>query len=277
MSPKDDREAKVIAFLAEKTGIPSPQAGIRVLVRTTVRRAYGSRPLHLPMDLNLLSRCLQVSDLRWDPEIKAEATLLPLGETFTITLRSSPSRSSAHQRFSWAHELCHVHFHEKRNGTWVRAVPNGSNLEERLCDIGAQELLMPETPLMKVIQSLGKSSTLTRTALRAAANVGVSVQAIVLRAKQLGLWENVAFASFKCQGVGPDTSMLPAWTVPAEDPPIRFASVRVGPPSALHDAYRGGEMIVTSATEDWILPRQRTVLEMQRYAESRVLVAASPP
>ncbi len=276
MGPKDDREARVIAFLAEKTGIASPQAAIRVLVRNTLKMAYGNRPLRLPIDLDLLSKSLQVSVLRSDPEMKANATLLPLGGKFVITLKSSPNNSSGRQRFSWAHELCHIHFHEKINGMWVRGVPNGSRLEEDLCDIGAQELLMPETPLIEAIQSIGRSSALTRTALRAAESVGVSVQAIVLRAKQLGLWEKTAFASFRCQGEGPHNSMITAWTVPAEDPPINFASVGVNPPSALHDAYRDGDRIVTSVSAAWILPRQRTVLEMQRYADSRLLVAASP-
>ncbi len=90
-----------------------------------------------------------------------------------------------------AHELCHTFFYEVVPEIKFLPRPNDP-AEERLCNLGAAELLMPE----KLVKREAKGQPVClRTLERLAALFRVSNDAMVLRLIQLKLWQ-VEFSSW---------------------------------------------------------------------------------
>jgi len=121
---------------------------------------------------------------------KVNAALVESGEGYIIRVNESdiPTR----QRFSCAHEIGHVLFNQVGLETHVRTIeyrstfdPSGTNrvramARERLCDVAATKLLMPDGIFKKYLTSLGVSlhaietlsnifqTSITATAIRVA-------------------------------------------------------------------------------------------------------------
>jgi hypothetical protein len=78
----------------------------------------------------------QYHSRRIDPQVGCSGLLIPINGGYEITVHSE--EPSERQNFSIAHEIVHTFFRE--------ACPNPqpSPQEERLCDLGAAELVMPE-------------------------------------------------------------------------------------------------------------------------------------
>jgi len=89
-----------------------------------------------------------------------EGVLAPVHGGFRIYLQNNFIRSSvlsSRQRFTIAHELTHTFYYDKNAGIPQRAKgsPKGSALE-RLCHIGAGQILVPDTLLKRETATRGE-------------------------------------------------------------------------------------------------------------------------
>jgi Zn-dependent peptidase ImmA (M78 family) len=119
-------------------------------------------------------------------ELSSDGYIQPVGCTFRDGFRmvlkgGSPQTRS---RFTIAHEICHTFFYEI-----VPELKFGSQEpdpeEERLCNLGAGELLMPE----KSLRNRAKKLPMSVAALEGLARMYVvSPAAMLLRLRSIGLW-----------------------------------------------------------------------------------------
>jgi hypothetical protein len=117
------------------------------------------------------------------------ATLEPIGSRYVHGFNILLARQSSHTRlrFTLAHEICHTFFYEYVPE--VKFVPHEIDpMEERLCDFGAAELLMPAS----AVKQTATERPVCIQSLRALAEqFSVSVVAMFLRLRSLGLWNCV--------------------------------------------------------------------------------------
>ena len=149
-------------------------------LRADATRA-GSKP---PFEAVLHLR--HIDDPEYDDGLSCDGCLVPKGRAyadgFRMLLRSGAPR--ARTRFTFAHEICHSFFYE--------IVPeikfsehSTDDEEERLCNTGAAELLMPADSIQRDADGRAMSlSTLTSLA----SEYGVSVDAMLTRLRGLRIW-----------------------------------------------------------------------------------------
>ena len=121
--------------------------------------------LNPPIDLNVLGECLdiKVKKILLSKNINCYALLIPIEGGFKIKLKNEDKLHYTYRtRYSCAHEMAHTLFYEiEDGGVPFRAVPGGSEYEEKLCDIAAAELLMPKEVLeiesKKLVNNYGYS------------------------------------------------------------------------------------------------------------------------
>jgi hypothetical protein len=152
---------------------------VKGLSENPKRREHAAR-----LDNILVKRRILVTDVV--SGLSSDGYIQPMGANFEDGFRmalkggSSPTRT----RFTIAHELCHTFFYEL-----VPEIKFGSREvdaeEERLCNLGASELLIP-TPGLKRCAKQYRVSIESLEEL--AANYVVSPEAMLLRLRSLGLW-----------------------------------------------------------------------------------------
>ena len=111
---------------------------VRALRRRSGLRAAASSSLE-PL---LSSR--NIKDVAIDDSLKADGALVPLGEDFGAGFRMVLRRDLPEGRinFTVAHEICHTFFYERVPE--IKFVSHAVDQEEeRLCNCGAEEILMP--------------------------------------------------------------------------------------------------------------------------------------
>jgi hypothetical protein len=116
-----------------------------------------------------------------------DGALVPMGANFAAGFRMILRRDVPESRinFTVAHEICHTFFYERVPEVKFSAHPVDEE-EERLCNRGAEELLMPALD----VRRRAKDKVLSLQALRdLAAHYRVSVPAMLIRLRNLGLWE----------------------------------------------------------------------------------------
>ena len=160
-----------------------PEDAVLRLV-SELRRSAKTKLGQVPLDKYLtLRKVVEVSHSR-DPGF--DAKIEPVGKTyadgFRIVINRSASASRA--RFSLAHELCHTFFYELVPEIKFLPRPTDS-AEERLCNLGAAELLMPA----KLVKRESKGHPIClKTLEQLATFFRVSNEAMAFRLNQLGLW-----------------------------------------------------------------------------------------
>ena len=272
MNPRDHQENMVVSFLAHKTGITSPQAAIRALVENTLLESCGGNDPDLPTELVRISATLGVKPPIRSTHIEADAVLIPAADGFSIVLKAGKRVPIGRQRFSWAHELCHTYFYEARKGSWARAIPGGSRMEEDLCDLGARAMLLPTKPILRKLDSFGPMDSVASSVLEAADWAQVSPQVLIIRARQLGFWENVAFACYMRHLDNGEAILVPVWKQAAKSPHFEIPDDPVRPPSFLHHVFAaGGSRRATP--RDSRSGERRIIREAKRYSESMLLAA----
>jgi len=160
----------------------------RQLVDQLVERRGHDKPPFLPEEFVRLQDIKQI--------VKAD-----LGETSAILLRFhdgyvikvNESHHPLRQNFSCAHEIGHILFSELKLERYTRTIeyrtfnPQGeerarAQARERLCDIAATELLMPELIFRKYLSGFGIS---IHSVERLAKIFKVSIQAAVIRVAEV--------------------------------------------------------------------------------------------
>jgi len=122
-------------------------------------------------------------------QLGSDAALEPIGSMYVHGFNILLSRQSGHTRlrFTLAHEICHTFFYEF--APEIKFVPHDIDAtEERLCDFGAAELLMPAASVRK--NAFG-SPICMQSLCSLAAEFSVSLTAMFLRLRSLRLWNCV--------------------------------------------------------------------------------------
>lgn len=166
-------------------GRSSSEAAISGLI-AAVRKSTGLKGMDLRMEPYLKHR--RVLEIEYVAELDCDGALLPLGCGFAAGFRMLLKKGcpSTRTRFTTAHELCHTFFYETVPELKFRnhVVDPG---EERLCDLGAAELLMPSYTLRRQAKAMGKSLQ----SLGKLANLfDVSLEAMLLRLRSVAGWQS---------------------------------------------------------------------------------------
>jgi Zn-dependent peptidase ImmA (M78 family) len=179
------RNSELLQLFAQRLGVDGGGAdkALSGLVSELAKASKRTKPI---ADLEACLRKRNVRETRSVPGLSSDGYIEPLGssyrEGFRITLREEAS--AARNRFTIAHELCHTFFYEI-----VPELKFGSHdtdpQEERLCNLGAGELLIPARHLKSHAKkqpiSINSLEGLSRTYL-------VSPEAMLLRLRSLRLW-----------------------------------------------------------------------------------------
>jgi Zn-dependent peptidase ImmA (M78 family) len=171
---------------AARSGEPrSPQDEIVQCVKA-LRRRLGVRAV-APVRLEPFLAARNIVDVATDDALKADGALAPLGADFGAGFRMILRRDLPEGRinFTVAHEICHTFFYERVPEIKFAAHPADPE-EERLCNGGAEELLMPALD----VKRRAKDRPVSLAALQAlAADYCVSAPAMLIRLRNLGLWK----------------------------------------------------------------------------------------
>ncbi len=132
-----------------------------------------------------------IKDVAIDVDLKADGALVPLGEDFGAGFRMILRRDLPESRinFTVAHEICHTFFYER-----VPEIKFASHAvdqeEERLCNCGAEEILMPALD----VRRCAKNEPVSLDVLQMmATRYRVSIAAMLIRLQRLGLWRAELF------------------------------------------------------------------------------------
>ena len=119
-------------------------------------------------------------------DLTSDGALQPVGSKYVDGFKMLLQRRSgrARLRFTTAHEICHTFFYE--HVPELKFVPHEVDpREERLCDFGAAELLMPAASIRRTAEGL---PVCFGTLLRLATDYSVSATAMFVRLRFLRLW-----------------------------------------------------------------------------------------
>lgn len=129
-----------------------------------------------------------VGEIRMDPALPCDGCVEPIGRSYEEGFRLVLKRASAptRMRFTIAHEICHTFFYEVVPE--LKFAPHETDsLEERLCNVGAAELLIPADDLHAQASRLAPSLLALEELAR---DYAVSMEAMALRLRVLRLWES---------------------------------------------------------------------------------------
>jgi hypothetical protein len=139
--------------------------------------------------MNFYLRNRQIVSARIVDELPADGALEPIGRRydhgFNVLLVRHAGRTRL--RFTLAHEICHTFFYEFVPE--IKFSPHDTDeLEERLCNFGAAELLMPAGALQR---TAADRPICMRSLCELAEEFAVSTVAMFVRLRSLNLWDCV--------------------------------------------------------------------------------------
>ena len=183
-----DHQSRLIGLFTESAGnCSSPERSIISAV-TNLRRGYrkGGTP---EQRLRYYLRSRKIKSLQLTQELISDGALQPIGIDYShgFQLLLSSEKAASRMRFTIAHEICHTFFYELVPE--IKFFPHDvDEKEERLCDLGAAELLMPASSVQKVAPHL---AVCIESLCTLATEFSVSVTAMFLRLRFLRLWNCV--------------------------------------------------------------------------------------
>lgn len=189
-SSNSSNKSRLIQLFVQRGGIEGATTGeqtISALIAHQRRRQRGLHTAKQRMQVFLRSRNIySVEPIR---DFHCDGALEPLGQTyregFRILLKKQINCERA--RFTVAHEICHTYFYELVPE--LKFVSQETDpFEERICDFGAAELLMPEPSVRKSAAAL---TVCLESLNRLATEYSVSLTAMFLRLRSLRLWTSV--------------------------------------------------------------------------------------
>jgi hypothetical protein len=180
-----NRSELIRRFACRSSGSACPERAMTQLV-ATLRKSARLKGRHVTIEPFLKHRHVLRIDYVRDAEF--DGALIPLGNDFSAGFRILLSKDShsTRTRFTAAHELCHTFFYE-----YVPELKfqnhEADAAEERLCDIGAAELLMPSRAVRKHAKSM---STSLEALGKLAKLFDVSLEAMLLRLRSIAGWRS---------------------------------------------------------------------------------------
>lgn len=177
------KESVLTRCFAERAGETDAKLAMGRLI-AKFRRSVRAKSAE-DLLLRLQSR-RNVTEVRDEPNLSCDGCLEPLGNSFSDGFRIVLNSKSPKGRrtFTFAHELCHTYFYELVPE--IKYCPHKTDdAEERICNFGAQELLMPA----KTVSQKSAGLPICLSSLQALANdFGVSMDSMLLRLKSLNRW-----------------------------------------------------------------------------------------
>jgi len=151
----------------------------------SLRRKLGLRAV-APGRLEPFLTSRNIRDVATADDLKADGALVPLGAHYSDGFRMILRRNLPEGRinFTVAHEICHTFFYERAPEIKFLAHPVDPQ-EERLCNCGAEELLMPAFDVKRRAKNKPKSLEVLE---EMAAYYRVSAAAMLIRFRTVGLW-----------------------------------------------------------------------------------------
>lgn len=180
------RLSKIVRLFAERAG-PSVSSDPKLTLKkllTEMKRAVGWRTKTPRLEAAQSARGILQTHYTIDGD--GDGRLEPIGTTFDrgFKLYLNSNAPKTRVRFTQAHEICHTFFYQIVPELKFRPHPEDSQ-EERLCNFGAAELLMPERSLREDAKPLPRS--IDSLFLLADAYC-VSIEAMMSRLRSLQLW-----------------------------------------------------------------------------------------
>ena len=173
-------------FTAAKDGLrPGLAENEVVKCVSALRRRIGLRAV-APSNLEPFLTSRNITGVAIDDDLKADGALVPLGGDFGSGFRMVLRRGLPEGRinFTVAHEICHTFFYER-----VPEIKFASHAvdqeEERLCNCGAEEILMPAPDVKRHAKDRPVSLDVLQMM---AAHYRVSSPAMFIRLRRLRLW-----------------------------------------------------------------------------------------
>ena len=177
--------SRLVQLLVERTGLADadPFAAMEHHVES-LRQNVGDVGVVRNFEPYLKLRKLKL--LRSD-RLVCDGYIQPHGrsysEGFTMLLKKKQPQTRA--RFTIAHEICHTFFYEIVPE--LKFVSHQTDpAEERLCDVGAAALLMPNDDVVRATYKVTPSMVVLE---QLAKHYGVSLEAMFLRLRRLARWK----------------------------------------------------------------------------------------
>lgn len=235
-----------ILWFLDKYGFLSPEIGMRSLAKELMQYYRERKP---PFDPAQLASYRRVYQILFEP-IGRQGMLVPTAEGFKVKINSRLPK--VRRRFGLAHEMGHTYFFDIEAPKPFRPYqrPKAEIIEERLCDIFAEEILMPEGEFLMDARKFGEPSL--KAFLHLARIYDVSTRCAAIRIQNLKVW-NTAIVNWQWLGLERkgenkhDTKMRVSW---AAAPKGHFvpAGDSVDHDSIIYKCYRGNAQPIT-ATE----------------------------
>ena len=184
MDRSTESSSRLVRLLAERTGLEDadPCSAIEYHV-DKLRQAVGNADVVSDFGPYLKLRGVKLwpsSELVCDGYIQPHGSSYSEGFTMLVKKKQPQSRI----RFTIAHELCHTFFYEIVPE--LKFAPHQTDLEEeRLCNVGAAALLMPNDDVMRATSKVTPSLLVLE---QLAEHYGVSLEAMFLRLRNLARW-----------------------------------------------------------------------------------------
>jgi hypothetical protein len=182
-----DSRSELVKLFAERAYGSSTEPSMAMI--RLVRQLRRSRPRKEParaMEYFLHSR--KILRIDHSPDLDCDGIIRPLGNEFNngFQIAVNSRCTLGRYRFTVAHELCHTFFYELVPELKFRSHGMDEH-EERICNLGAAELLMPPNDVRGRVRGL---STSLDSLKHLASAYMVSIEAMLLRLRSLGLWDS---------------------------------------------------------------------------------------
>lgn len=174
------------AFLEYYEWNDSPESLIKKLVRDLLTKIGGK----FTSNTQKLKMCSSYRGIKPEPhyvdlEDVDSGSIMTLEDEQQI-IQLNRRHSEQRQFFTWAHEICHSFFPSQNlPGSCIV-----DQLEEKLCDIGAAEILFSDTDLHKYSFSASSLSSFSR-------DTSSSLEAAAIYMVKSGVWPNAGMAVWK--------------------------------------------------------------------------------
>ncbi len=180
------RYSRIVRLFAERAGPSAPTDPKSILKKllSEMKRAVGWTKKTPRLEAAQTARGILQTHYAVDGD--TDGRLEPIGTSFEcgFKLYLNPKAPKTRVRFTQAHEICHTFFYQFVPELKFQPHPEDSQ-EERLCNFGAAELLMPERSLREDAKPLPRSID---SLFFLAGGYGVSIEAMISRLRYLQLW-----------------------------------------------------------------------------------------
>ena len=175
------RSPAILSFLRRVGGV-DPEVAVKSEAEKLITAANMVIP---PFDPNKIAPLRRITSIQCSDSVSS-SQLTPVTGGFIITVKRA---AGSRDVFSLAHEIGHTFFYDTEPSTPVRLQRDmGGDAEEKLCDIFAAELLMPEQTFREdALRIFRDKGTWCETLFHLRSLYNVSMRAVTERTVELGI------------------------------------------------------------------------------------------